>query len=72
MTKSVPTVEHLNKLNNIINQLISIKIKFDNEVCALITLASLPNSWEPIKATFINLGNEKLKFSNSHESILVK
>ena len=37
-------VEHLNSFNIIVNQLISVGIKFDDEICALILLASLPNS----------------------------
>ena len=41
----------------------SVEIDFDNVVCALILLASLPNSWEPMRATVSNsVGSAKLKF----------
>lgn len=37
-------------------------INFDNEVCVLILLASLPNSWEPMRAAVSNsVDSEKLK-----------
>lgn len=44
MTEGATVVEHLNKFNTIINQLIFIEIKSDDEVCAIILLALLPNS----------------------------
>ena len=37
-------VEHLNSFNTFVNQLVSVGIKFDDEICTLILLASLPNS----------------------------
>ncbi|KAL6351502.1 hypothetical protein AAG906_040856 [Vitis piasezkii] len=38
------------------------EIDFDDEICALIILASLPNSWEAMKMTMSNFtGKEKLK-----------
>ena len=39
-----PVVEHLNSFNTVVNQLVSVGIKFDDEICALILLASLPTN----------------------------
>lgn len=38
------SMAHLNEFNTITNQLSSMEIDFDDEICALIILASLPNS----------------------------
>ena len=55
----------LNEFNMIVNQLSSIEIDFDDEVCALILLASLLNSWEPMRAIVSNfVGSAKLKFND--------
>ena len=37
-------VEHLNSYNTVVNQLVSVGIKFEDESCALILLASRPNN----------------------------
>ena len=42
--KSTLVVQHLNEFNTITNQLSTVGIEFDDEVHALILLASLPNS----------------------------
>ena len=47
-------VEHFNSFNTMVNQLVSVGIKFDNKICALILLASVPNSWEPMRAATTN------------------
>ena len=58
MSESGSLVEHLNIFNTIVNQLVSMGIKFDDEICTLILLVSLPNSWEPMKVTITNsIGN---------------
>ena len=44
MSENGPVGEHLNNFNTVVNQLVSVGIKFDDEICALILLASLPNS----------------------------
>nr|TKS11699.1 hypothetical protein D5086_0000069970 [Populus alba] len=49
MTKDTSITQHLNNFNTITNQLSSIKIEFDDEIRALILLASLPNSWEGMR-----------------------
>ena len=42
--KGTPVAQHLNEFNTITNQLSMVEIEFDDEVRALILLASLPNS----------------------------
>ena len=44
MAKNALVAQHLNEFNTITNQLSSVEIDFDDEICALIILASLPNS----------------------------
>ena len=48
MAENASVAQHLNKFNTITNQLSSVEIDFDDEIRALIVLASLPNSWEAI------------------------
>ena len=73
MGEGALVVEHLNNFNTVINQLVSVDIKFDDEICALILLASLPNSWEPMRAAVTNsIGNAKLKFIDIRDTILAK
>ena len=49
-------VQHLNEFNTITNQLSTVEIEFDDEVRALILLASLPNNWEAMRMVVSNLG----------------
>ena len=44
MAEGTPVTQHLNEFNTITNQLSSAEIDFDDEIRALILLASLPNS----------------------------
>ena len=44
MAENASGAQHLNEFNTITNQLSSVEIDFDDEICALIVLASLPNS----------------------------
>ena len=61
MAENALVAQHLNEFNTITNQLSSVKIDFDDEICALIILASLPNSWETIRIAISNsIGKEKL------------
>ena len=53
MAENASIAQHLNDFNTLINQLFSVEIDFDDEICALIVLASLPNSWEAMRG-----GNE--------------
>ena len=45
MAENASVAQHLNEFNTITNQLSFIEIDFDDEIRALIVLASLPNSW---------------------------
>ena len=49
MDEGSGVAKHVNKFNTIVNQLSSIEIEFDDEVGALIMVASLPNIWEPMR-----------------------
>jgi hypothetical protein len=44
MTEGAFVTQHLNNFNTITNQLLSVEIEFDDEIRALILLASLPSS----------------------------
>ena len=44
MVENASIAQHLNEFNTITNPLLSIEIDFDDEIRALIVLASLPNS----------------------------
>ena len=51
----------------------SVKIDFDDEIRALIVLASLPNSWEAMRMTVSNsTGKEKLKYNDIRDLILAE
>ena len=61
----------MNEFNSITNQLSFIEIDFDDEILALIVLASLPNSWEVISMAVSNsIGKEKLKYNDIRDLIL--
>ena len=49
--------KHTNEFQNLINQLNSVEMTFDNEVQALLLLSSLPDSWETL---VVSLGNSAL------------
>ena len=62
MVEGTPVAHDLNEFNTITSQLSSMEIDFDDEICALIVLASLPNSWEAMRMTVSNsAGKSKLK-----------
>ena len=50
--------EHLNDMKNIVNQLASMKIVFDDELQALMLLSSLPESWETLVVTVSNSASD--------------
>ena len=63
IAENASVAQHLNKFNTITNQLSSVEIDFDNEIHALIILASLPNNWEAMRMAVNNsTGKEKLKY----------
>ena len=73
MPKGGSVVKRLNSFNTVVNQLVSMGIKFDDEICALILLVSLPNIWEPTRVAITNsIGNAKLQFIDITNTILVE
>ena len=73
MAENALVAQHLNEFNTITNQLSSVKFDFDDEICALIGLASLPNSWEAIRMAVSNsTGKEKLKYNDIRDLILAE
>ncbi|RVW83869.1 Retrovirus-related Pol polyprotein from transposon TNT 1-94 [Vitis vinifera] len=73
MAKNASVAQHLNEFNTITNQLSSVEIDFDDEIRALIVLASLPNSWEAMRMAVSNsTGKEKLKYNDIRDLILAE
>ena len=73
MAENASVVQHLNEFNTIINQLSSVEIDFNDEIHALIILASLLNKWEAIRMAVSNsTGKEKLKYNDMRDLILVE
>ena len=73
LIKNVSIAQHLNEFNTITNQLSSVKIDFDDEISALIVLASLPNSWEAMRIVVRNpTVKEKLKYNDIRDLVLAK
>ena len=63
--EGTPVVQHLNEFNTITDQLSSVEIEFDDEIHALIVLASLPNNWEVMRMAISNSARKsKLKYNN--------
>ena len=73
MAENVLVTQHLSEFNTITNQLSPEEIDFDDEIRALIILASLPNSCETIKMTVSNYkGKGKLKYNDIRDLILAE
>uniref|UniRef100_A0A7N2RFG7 Integrase catalytic domain-containing protein n=1 Tax=Quercus lobata TaxID=97700 RepID=A0A7N2RFG7_QUELO len=73
MAENVSVAQHLNEFNTITNQLSSVEIDFDDEIRALIVLASLLNSWEAMRMAVSNsTGKEKLKYNDIRDLILTE
>ena len=71
MVEGTPVAQHLNKFNTITNQLSSMEIDFDDEIHALIVLASLPNSWVAMRMAVSNSTRKsKLKYDDIRDLIL--
>ena len=50
-----------------------VEIDFDDEICALIVLAFLPNSWEAMRIALSNsTRKEKLKYNDIRDLILAE
>ena len=73
MAENASVAQHLNEFNTITNQLSSVEIDFDDEIRALIILASLPNSWEAMRIALSNsTGKEKFKYNDIRDLILAE
>ena len=73
MAGNASIAQHLNEFNTITNQLSYVEIDFDDEIHALIILASLPNSWVAMRMLVSNsTGKEKLKYNDIRDLILVE
>ncbi|GJV39806.1 hypothetical protein Tco_1418246 [Tanacetum coccineum] len=71
MTEGVTVIDHVNEFNLVISKLLSVDIKFDDEMHALLLLSSLPNSWSGT-ATVVSStsGTNKLTFEDIRDMIL--
>ena len=73
MAENASVAQHLNEFNTITNQLSSVEIDFNDEIRALIILASLPNSWEAMRIVVSNsIGKEKLKYNDIRDLIMAE
>ena len=73
MAENASVAQHLNEFNTITNQLSSVEIDFNDEIRALIILASLPNNWEAMRIVVSNsIGKEKLKYNDIRDLIMVE
>ena len=73
MAKNALVAQYLNEFNTITNQLSQVEIDFNDEIRALIVLASLPNNWEAMRMTVSNsTRKEKLKYNDIRDLILAK
>ena len=71
MVEGTLVAQHLNEFNTITNQLSFVDIDFDDEICALIILASFPNSWKAMRMEVSNSpGKRKLKYDDIRDLIL--
>ena len=73
IVENASVAQHLNEFYTITNQLSSVEIDFDDEIRALIVLASLPNNWEAMRMAVSNsTGKEKLKYNDIRDLILAE
>jgi hypothetical protein len=71
MEEGASVAQHLNESNTITNQLSSVEIDFDDEIHALIVLASLPNSWEAVRMVVSNFASKsKLSYEDVRDLVL--
>jgi hypothetical protein len=71
MAEGALMAQHLNEFNTITNQLSSVEIDFDDEIHALIVLASLPNSWEAVRMAVSNSAEKsKLSYEDVRDLVL--
>ncbi|GJY03411.1 retrovirus-related pol polyprotein from transposon TNT 1-94 [Tanacetum coccineum] len=71
MNEGVSIADHVNKFNSILSRLMSVDIKSDDEVQALLLLSSLPESSSGTVTAFSgSTGSTKLKLDNIRDLIL--
>nr|GEU55197.1 hypothetical protein [Tanacetum cinerariifolium] len=73
MKEGVSVADHVNEFNSNLSRLISVDIKFNDEVQALLLLSSFPKNWPGTITTISSsIGTTKLKFDNIRDIILVE
>nr|GEW99206.1 retrovirus-related Pol polyprotein from transposon TNT 1-94 [Tanacetum cinerariifolium] len=73
MKEGAFVADHVNEFNLILSRLMSIDIKFDDEVQALLLLSLLPESWSgTLTIVSGSTGTTKLKFDNIRDLILTE
>jgi len=71
MKEDSSVTEHINKMNSILVRLMSVGIKFDDEVQALLLLSSLPDSWSgTVIAITSSTGSDGFTFEKIRDLIL--
>ncbi|VFQ98600.1 unnamed protein product [Cuscuta campestris] len=71
MKEGTSITEHINKLNSILARLLSVGIKFDDEVQALLLLSSLPDSWSgTVTAVTSSAGPDRFTFEKIRDLVL--
>ncbi|VFR03088.1 unnamed protein product [Cuscuta campestris] len=71
MKEGTSVTEHINKLNSILARLLSVGIKFDDEVQALLLLSSLPDSWSgTVTAVTGSVGPDGFTFDQIRDLVL--
>ena len=71
MSESQVMDKQLNEFNNIMTQLQSVGIDFDDEIKALLILSSLPESWEGIvTAVSSSARGKKLRYDEVRDLVL--
>ncbi|KAK1417487.1 hypothetical protein QVD17_26616 [Tagetes erecta] len=71
LKEGASVTSHVNDFNTIISRLLSVDIKFDDELQALLLLSSLPESWSgTVTAVSSSCGTTKLTFEGVRDLIL--
>nr|KYP53220.1 Retrovirus-related Pol polyprotein from transposon TNT 1-94 [Cajanus cajan] len=71
MGEGASVTDHVNEFNSLLLRLVSVDIKFDDEVQALLLLSSLPDSWSgTVTAVSSTSGTTKLDFEGIRDLIL--
>ncbi|VFQ89958.1 unnamed protein product [Cuscuta campestris] len=71
MKNGTSVTEHINKLNSILARLLSVGIKFNDEVRALLLLSSLPDTWSgTVTAVTSSAGPDRFTFEKIRDLVL--